>query len=264
MFHHTRGGGEQWCCADSTATRPRCCSCQLASHCFTVSDSEKSAEYFAREQRRGSRRPPATRQLRSVLAGSSSVPPVMAGQVPQVPPPDLLEPLGVKVVSALGSPGQETVTTRVLRRSCRRRRRAVTRARTLCSARTTSWPRTRPCCPRPPRPAPPRPPPSTSPPSTPRGGRTAAWAGRGRACSSARSLWRPHRPTPGGDRLVANIFIDIFYKYIINFIRGKERCPPTLPSARRGSPSSARPSARSTRRAGRRGTTARASRSSHS
>ena len=38
----------------------------------------------------------------------------MAGQVPQVPqvpPPDLLEPLGVKVVSALGSPGQETVTT---------------------------------------------------------------------------------------------------------------------------------------------------------
>ena len=137
----------------------------------------------------------------------------MAGQVPQVPPPDLLEPLGVKVVSALGSPGQETVTTRVLRRSCRRRRRAVTRARTLCSARTTSWPRTRPCCPRPPRPAPPRPPPSTSPPSTPRGGRTAAWAGRGRACSSARSLWRPHRPTPGGDRLVANIFIYIFDNY---------------------------------------------------
>ena len=35
----------------------------------------------------------------------------MAGQVPQVPPPDLLEPLGVKVVSALGFPGQETVTT---------------------------------------------------------------------------------------------------------------------------------------------------------
>merc|ERR1712218_654935 len=32
----------------------------------------------------------------------------MAGQVPQVPPPDLLEPLGVKVVSALGSPGEES------------------------------------------------------------------------------------------------------------------------------------------------------------
>ena len=185
----------------------------------------------------------------------------MAGQVPQVPPPDLLEPLGVKVVSGLGSPGQETVTTACVAQELSEEESGDEGADSLFGEDDILAEEPHLLSP-PPAPGPATPAPlnfsalySTRRPHSSLGG-----AGAGvleRTLSLA-----PTSPNPGR-RQVPNIFIDIFY-YCINLIRGRGRCPPTRPSARRGSPSSAPPSAPSTRRAGRPGTTARASRSSPS
>ena len=185
----------------------------------------------------------------------------MAGQVPQVPPPDLLEPLGVKVVSGLGSPGQETVTTACVAQELSEEESGDEGADSLFGEDDILAEEPHLLSP-PPAPGPATPAPlnfsalySTRRPHSSLGG-----AGAGvleRTLSLA-----PTSPNPGR-RQVPNIFIDIFDN-CINLFRGRGRCPPTRPSARRGSPSSARPSAPSTRRAGRHGTTARASRSSPS
>ena len=188
----------------------------------------------------------------------------MAGQVPQVPPPDLLEPLGVKVVSALGSPGQETVTTPCVAQELSEEEESGDEGADSLFGEDDILAEDPPLLSPPPAPGPATPAPlnfsalySTRRPHSSLGG-----AGAGvleRTLSLA-----PTSPNPGRRQVSSKYFYRYFYKYIINFIRGRGRCPPTLPSARRGNPSSARPSARSTRRAGRRGTTARASRSSHS